>query len=181
MACPSLIALPRVCGSAGIVGGVNKLYAVSFADLAVPEGATTDEVYTMSVAGMVNEIGLDASKKFIEIGLLPASASLAETLTKEKSNGSSFMTQTFTMVLSDMNAENRAFVETVMNQPVAIIIKTKSKKYFVAGLNGDFELSAIEGGTGTAQGDLVGYTLTFTGTDSMLIPQVDPTIISDLI
>ncbi|SFW91351.1 hypothetical protein SAMN05661012_06768, partial [Chitinophaga sancti] len=43
--------------------------------------------------------------------------------------------------------------------------------------NGQMELSALEGGTGTAEADLIGHTLTFTGTDTKLIQQVDSSLI----
>lgn len=181
MACPSLIALPRACGAEGVVAGLEKVYMIAFNDLAIPVGQTTDEVYTESVNGMISAIGLDASKSFVEVGLLKSTAGLNEALTKDTKTGTSFLTQTFTLVLSDLTADNRIFIQGVMNQPVSILIKTRTGKYFASGLNGQLELSGLEGGTGTAEGDLIGYTLTFSGIDTKLIPQVDPTIVADLI
>lgn len=180
MACSSLIALPRACGT-GVVAGLEKLYMIAYNDLATADGATNENTYTTSTGGIVNDIGLDSGKKFVEIGLLKSTAGLAEALTKDTTKGTSFLTQTFTLVLGDLTVENKAWIESVMNQPVAILIKSRTGKFFVTGLNGQFELSALAGGTGTADADLIGYTLTFSGIDTKLIPQVDGTIIADLI
>lgn len=181
MACPSLIALPRACGTAGIMAGLEKVYMIAFNDLAVPQGQTTDEVYTESVNGMISAIGLDSSKSFAEVGLLKSTAGLNEKLTKDSKTGTAFLTQTFTLVLPDLTADNRIFVNSVMNQPVAVLIKTRTGRFYVAGLNGQLELADMDGGTGTAEGDLNGYNLTFNGIDTKLISQVDPTIVADLI
>ena len=179
MACSSLVALPRACGAEGVMAGLEKLYMIAFADLAPISGST--EVYDTSVGGMVNEIGLDSGKHYVEVGLLKSTAGLQEALTKNAQNGTAFFTQTFTLVLGGITAENRAFVQSVLNQPVAILIKSRTGKFFAAGLNGQFELSAAEGGTGTAESDLIGYTLTFSGISTALVPEVDPTIVEDLI
>ena len=178
MSCTSITALPRACGQ-GVVAGLEKVYMITFQDLAPATG--TLNTYTLSTGGIINEIGLDSGKKFVEIGLLKSTAGLNEALTKDNSKGTSFLTQTFKLVLGDMTNENKTWVESVMNQPVAVLIKTRTGKYFASGLNGLFELSALEGGTGTAEADMIGYTLTFTGVDTKLTSQVDSTIVSGLI
>lgn len=178
MACTSLVSLPRACGAEGVVAGLEKLYAIAYSDLAIVTGTTN---HTVSSSGIVNQIGLDSTKKFVEVGLLKSTAGLQEALTKNAQTGTAFLTQTLTLVIGNLTAENKTFAESVLNQPVAIMLKTRTGKYFVAGLNGQFELSGLEGGTGVAEGDLIGYTLTFTGISTSLIPQVDETIISTLI
>jgi hypothetical protein len=37
-------------------------------------------------------------------------------------------------------------------------------------LNGQFEISGIEGGTGVAEADLIGHTLTFNGISASVAP-----------
>lgn len=181
MACASIVALPRSCGAEGILGGIEACYMAAFVDLEVPEGSTNGEVYTVSVGGLVSAIGLVTDKSFVEIGLLKSSSGLAETLTKDATKGVAYFTQTFTLVLSGLTAENKTFVESVLNQPVAVVVKSRTGKYYVAGLNGSLELATSESGTGLAEGDGQLYNLTFTGIDNKLIMQVDPTIISTLL
>lgn len=179
MACTSIVAVPKACGSK-VQGGINKLYIIGFEDLAPVAGSPTGEVYAVT-SGLVSNIGLDASKKFVEIGLLKETAGLSEKWTIDPSKGSAFSTQTATLAVSDLTSENRTFITSLMNRPVAILFKARTGKYYVAGLNGEFELSDLEGGTGTAAGDLNGYNLTFSGIASDLITQVDPTLIATLI
>jgi len=181
MACTSLVALARECGASGIAGGLNNLYMIGFADTAVPESATDNNIYTLSAGGIVSAIGLATGKTFVEIGLLKSTAGLTETLTKDTTKGSAYFTQELVMVLSDLSTDNQTFVQSVLNQPVVIVLKTRTNKYYAAGLNGQLELSALTGGTGTAEGDLMGYNLTFSGIDTILIPQVDSTIIDTLL
>lgn len=181
MACTSIQALLRTCGQEGIIAGVEKLYAISYADLAPASGVAGTPIYTTTAGGVVSDIGLADGKTFVEIGILKSTVGLKETLTKNAQNGVSFLTQEVTLVLSDLTAENKAFAENVLNQPIAIMIKTRSEKYFVAGLNGQLELSALEGGTGTAPEDLIGYTLTFQGLSKNLIPMVDSALVPELL
>lgn len=181
MACTSLTALPRICGAEGLMGGLDKLFVISYNDLGVATGATNGAYYTFATNGMVNNIGLDSGKKFVEVGLLQRTSNLDEKLTKDITKGTAFLTQTLKFVLSDLTLENKTFLENVINQPVAVLVKTRSGKYYFAGGSGNFQLTDLEGGTGTSEGDLIGYTVTFSGVDSKLIAQVDDTIISTLI
>lgn len=176
MACSSLVALPRACGAEGQLGGLEKLYMVAYSDLS---GVTS--TYTVSSGGTISAIGLNASKKFVEIGLLKSTAGLNETLTKDATKGVAFFTSTLTVVLGGLNIENRKFVESTLNQPVAILIKSRTGKFFATGLNGLFELATAAGGTGVAEADLIGYTLTFTGLDTNLIRLVDDSLVASLI
>lgn len=179
MACDSIIALPRTCGADGIQGGLDKLYIIAFKDLEeVSTPASPGDVYTLSTGGIVNDIGVVGGKQFVEVGLLINSAGLNETMTKNLQNGTAFQTQTLTLPLAEITSANRTFVQSVMNQPVAFIVKSATGKHYAAGLNGKMELSGLEGGLGIAPGDNNGYTLTFTGIDKMLIPLVEDTVVS---
>jgi len=179
MACNSLTALPRVCAE-GVLAGVEKVYIIAFNDLA-PISSGTTEVYSGNTSGIIVQIGLDAGKKFVEVGLLKSTSGLNEAMTKDNTKGTSFFTQTFTIVLSDLTTENSEFIKNVSNQPVAIIYKSRTGKYFAAGLNGQFEISGVEGGTGVAEADLIGHTLTFNGISKTVAPIVLDTIVPGLI
>lgn len=174
MACNSLTALPRVCAD-GVLAGLEKVYVVAFKDF------TGTTIYSAATNGTVNAVYLTSGKKFVEVGLLKSTAGLSEKLTKDYTKGTSFYTQSFTLVLGDLNTENRTFIQDVTNQPVAVIYKTRTGKYFVIGLNGQFELKEVAGGTGTAEADLIGHTLTFEGISATIAPLLDTTILSSLI
>ena len=181
MSCSSLLALARECGADGNVGGLEKVYMIAFNDLKPVAGSLTNEVYTISTGGLVSEIGVVTAKEFVEVGLLRSTAGLNSEMTKEASTATRYFTDTFTLVIGGMGTDQATFVNSVLDQPVVVITKSRTGKFFTAGLNGQLELSALTGGTGTAEGDLQGYTLTFTGISTKLPLQVDPTIIAGLL
>jgi hypothetical protein len=182
MACTSLSALPLTCGSEGTMGGISpELYVIAYNDLVMPEGGTVGQVYTRATNQMINAIGLAASKTFVKVGVLKNTAGLNESFVGDQTKALYYFNQTFTLVLGGLTIENRAFLKSVMNQPIAFIIKARSGNFYAAGLNGLFQLSAAEGGTGVAEADLNGYTLTFTGIDTAPLSLVDPLIIPDIV
>lgn len=181
MACTSLIALPRACGAEGIIAGLEKLYVIAYSDLAPATGVAGTPIYTTTTGGVISDIGLASGKVYVQVGLLKSTAGVKENMTKDSSKGIAFFTQEFSLTLADLTVENKTFIESVLNQPISILIKSRTGKYFVAGLNGLFELSALEGGTGTAESDLIGYTLTFQGLETKLIPMVDAALIPTLL
>lgn len=180
MACASIAQLLRACGAEGTPGGLSKAYIVGFSDLVPLSGSVTGEVYTIT-AGMYSEIGLASGKHFVEVGLLKDTAGINSEWTIAPEKGNSYSTQTFTLNLAGLTGENKTFVDSVMNRPVAVLVKTKSNTFYAVGLNGLLELTGRSESTGTANDDMVGYTLTFTGTDNKGIIQVDPTLVPELI
>lgn len=181
MACTSLVALPRACGVDGVMAGVQELYVISYNDLAPASGVAGTPIFTTTTGGVISDIGTASGKFYVKVGLLKSTSGLKETLTKNLQNGVAFFTQEFSLVLSDLTTENSVFIQSVLNQPISILLKTRTGKYFVAGLNGQFELATLEGGTGTAEADLTGHTLTFHGLETKLIPMVDPALIPTII
>jgi hypothetical protein len=178
MACTSLTALPRTCGTEGTMGGLlTKAYFISYADIDTSAGTG----YTTATSGIVSGITLDTSKKFVEVGLLKNTAGVTDKLTKDVTKGIAYFTQDFTLVLSGLSTANRDFLMSVINQPVAIILQARSGNYYVIGLNGLLELSSADGGTGVSEGDLNGYTLQFAGLDTEPIKLLDGSIVSTLI
>lgn len=178
MACTSLVSLQRACGAEGGMGGSEKLYMIAYNDLAVVTGTT---VYTTSGSGVVNDIGLASGKTFVEIEGLPKTTGFNFEHVKNTATNSDYFNNTLPIVLGDLSAENSAFVDSIRNQPVVALIKTRTKKWFAIGLNGQFEESATTGGSGVGLDDLNGYNVTFSGADTLKPLQVDETIIAGLI
>jgi hypothetical protein len=179
MACVSITSLPRGCGSDSVMGGTDKLYMIAFADLAAVSGST--EVFSTGSNGVVDEIGLASAKTFVEVGLLKSTTGFSVEGTFNAQTGSNYVTNSFSVTLNDISATNTAWIESVRYQPVAAMLKSRTGKYFVVGLNGQMEISALTGGNGVVEDDLNGYVLTFSGVDGKLPRLVDPTIVVDLI
>lgn len=173
MACNTLSALPRACG--GVVAGLEKVYVLATKDLS---GTTS---YSATTGGTVTSISLASGKKFVEIGLLKSTSGLNQKLNKDNTKGTSYWTHSFTLTLSDLTSANYVFLSDVVNQPVAVIVKARTGSYYVAGLNGQMEVTTAEGGTGTVESDSIGTQLTFEGVATTQFYLVDSTIITSLI
>ena len=173
MACQSLTSLPLVCGSEGLQAGIQRLYMIAYNDLATVASSTLN--YALATNGVVNQIGLDGSKTFVEIGTLKNVNGL-DSAGVFNENGTQYETITFTTQLTDITPEHEAFVDSVKGQEVAVIVQSKSSKYFVAGIHNGLKMSALTKSVGKADSDLIGYTMTFTGNDTLGIKLVEPAI-----
>lgn len=179
MACNSIIAINRVCGTS-LIPGSEKLWMISHKDLYAISG---DDVYTVGATGSntwVTNIGVTASKDFVNIGYLRDTASFTGEGTVDPARGVAFSTNTLTFKLGDLSLDNQTFLETVLTQPVAAILKLRTGKYYVLGLNGLFQLSAFSVVSGAAAADEVSYTLTFNEIDSIIPRQIDPALIPNI-
>jgi hypothetical protein len=162
MACLSLVSLPLACGQEGIIAGVAKLYMVAYKDMKPVVGSPFP--YVLATGGIVNDISLQTSKTFVEIGTLKNTVDLRNSMVINE-NGTNYDSIELTMELLDITSDNQTFVNSVRGQEVAVIVQNKSGKYFAVGFNGSLKLSAMAGGLGKADADQIGYTLTFTGND----------------
>jgi hypothetical protein len=180
-ACVSVAALARACGTDGVAAGIEQLYIIAFKDLAPISGDAGTPIYATASNGMVSNIGLADTKSYVKIDLLKSTSGFKDPMTKNNQNGTLFYTPEMNLVLSDLTIENRNFILSVQNQPVSMLYLNRTGKYFVVGLNGQFELSALEGGTGTAEADLIGSTLTFSGIDTVPMRQVELALVPTLL
>lgn len=176
MACSSLTAITRVCGTS-VVPGSEKLWMVAFKDLYPISGTNVYEV----TGSLVSDIGLTGSVKFVEIGYLRDSAGFDSEGTIDPTKGVAFSTNTLTFKLGDLSIDNQSFLETVMLQPVAAIIKLRTGRYYVQGLGGQLQLSAFQATSGKSSSDEISYTLTFNEIDGIVPRQLDPTALPSLI
>ena len=74
-----------------------------------------------------------------------------------------------------MSEASKQFIESLWNQPVAIMVLLKSGTFIIAGLDGWLELDDVGEEVGTKQGDANGYTLKLTGVSQYLTSTIDPT------
>lgn len=177
MACTSIANLALTCERKGVIAGVSKVYGLSFKDVYDNPVFNDGLVYTMSPGGYVDGIYMVDGKVFREIGALRNTISVEEILTKTPEIGGGFITQTLRLSISGMSAETTTWLNNIIQQYVIIIIETRTGYFFALGLNGYLELTGLQGGTGTTEGDLIGYNLTFTATSLVSILPVDPTLI----
>jgi len=181
MACNSITAISRVCGTS-LIPGSEKLWMIAHKDLYAISGT---DVYTVGATGSntwVTAIGITASVgTYKNIGYLRDTASFTGEGTLDPARGVAFSTNTLTFKLGDLSLENQTFLETVLTQPVSAILKLRTGKYYVLGLGGLFQLSAFTVTSGAGPADEVSYTLTFNEIDGIVPRQVNPSLISTIV
>ncbi|QEC78771.1 hypothetical protein [Mucilaginibacter ginsenosidivorax] len=177
--CASVQAYTKQCGR-GISGGVGKMWIVSYNDLGVISGST--EAYAFaSGSTVISNIALASGKTFSSVGLLKESVTFKGSAKRDSATGS-FENQTETTIsISNISETAKAYVDSLMQAPVAILMKLRSGVYVVTGLNGLTELTDTEESSGTKNGDMNGYILKFTGVQDSLTSTVDPTLIASIV
>lgn len=161
MACESILTVSLVC-SDSLMAGVSKVYLIAAKDLSASSGST----YTLATNGMINNIGVASGKTFVEIGVLKNTAGGNETGVFNE-NATRYKTVEVPLQITDITADSEKFIDSVFTQDVAGILKSASGKYFAFGLQGGIKLSAYTKSLGVASSDLIGYTLTFSGNDTL--------------
>jgi hypothetical protein len=178
--CGSVAAYTKQCGR-GIGGGVEKMWIISYNDLATVSSGSTDTYAFASGSTIVSNIALASGKTFSSVGLLKESVSFKGSAKRDSSTGA-FENQTeTTLTISNISEVAKTFVDSLFQAPVAILIKLRSKNYIVTGLNGFTELTDAEESTGTKNGDANGYILKLTGVSEGLTSTVDPTLIASIV
>lgn len=178
MACSSIVALLRACGT-GVIAGTEAFWMVAYNDLSA--NTITQQVYSADTSGTTQAIYLAATKKFVEVDILKSTAGSKEVFTIDPTKGLNFVTATFTLVLSDLTPANLAFIQSIRNQPVVLLYRTRTEVYFVQGLTGNMFAKTIEGGSGVAEADFIGWNITFENLSLNPAPIVNTAIISGLI
>jgi len=139
-------------------GGISSIYILS--------GSITN-VSTVS-EGLIN--GITGSGAFYEFELFRQTSDFTETITSTPENGTVFYEQAVNAVFFKLQSSTRNQVKVLAQNPnLKIIVETNNGtvdgvgRYWLLGEDRGMQLLSGTGATGTAFGDLNGYTLTFTG------------------
>ena len=109
---------------------------------------------------------------------LKGANSFEQTNENSRDNGTSFWTQTGTIVLKKQDLATRKELKLLSYGRPQIIVQDYNGNYFLAGIENGCECAANTA-TGATMGDLNGYNITFTGTEKQPAYFVDSTIIGD--
>jgi len=101
-----------------------------------------------------------------------------QTNENSRENGTSFWTQTGTVVLKKQDKTTTAQMKLLSYGRPQIIVQDYNGNYYLAGIENGCEV-AVNTATGTGMGDLNGYNLAITGTEKSPANFIDPTIIGD--
>lgn len=174
-ACKTLTAYARQCGKNTKTGVNPDVYLIAFDDLVALEGTT--EKYTETVAGLIDEIGVDVIK-FVKYGTVLNQGSIKETVTINDNGTYDIVKETAFSLNNLASTDGRRATEDLIGLPVVALQKLNSGAWIALGLNGQFQL---KGSDGTVDASSNGRVVTLSGSDSVLVQAVSPAIIPDLI
>jgi hypothetical protein len=139
-------------------GGIKNLYILS---------GSIDTVNTAS-EGLIN--GITGSGELFKFELFRQTSDFAEAISATPENGTVFYEQTVNATFFKLQSATRNQVRVLAKNPnLKVIVETNNGsvdgvgRYWYLGEENGMQLLSGTGATGTAFGDLNGYTLAFTG------------------
>ena len=151
------------------LGGIKAVWFIAF-----------DNVTAVTEAsGIVSAITKAAGKVFYKYQLVKNTGSLTENITASES-GTVFYAPELTIILNKLQANTRNEILLLAQNNLMAVVQDSNSKYWLLGKINGLDLTAGNAATGTAQGDRSGYTLTFTGGEPALAPEVNSSIIAGL-
>jgi hypothetical protein len=88
--------------------------------------------------------------------------SFEETINFNRDNGTVFYTQTVNVMLQKLSAAKRSELQNVAQARVIVFVEDTNGNWWAVGYEYGADLSTATAATGTALGDMNGYTLAFT-------------------
>jgi len=150
-------------------GGVKNVYIGAFSD------ATS---FTYDVDDVIDTV--TSTETFYTFKFRPQTSSYNEELTKSLENGTTFWTQTLTMIFAKIDAAKRNNMLLLAGTSMHVIVETQNGDYWWLGLANGADVSANTSGAGQSYGDLNGYNLTITGLEPVLAHELSSTAFASL-
>ena len=150
------------------VGGLKAVYFVNY-DAAIYADATI-------TSGEIT--GFDSAITLYKYDLKGANNSFDETNENSRDNGTSFWTQTGTLVLKKQDLATQSELKLLAYGRPLVVVEDYNGNFRMAGFENGCEV-VVNTASGAAMGDLNGYNITFTGTEKEPASFIDPTIIGD--
>jgi len=136
------------------VGGVKSVRLGSLEDY--------EAMAATVAAGAITGFG-SAALELFKYDPLNATSSLTEPINGSSQNGTVYYTPEVVIVLSKLDVTKRNEIKVLAQQRLVAIVEGNDGSYWVAGYDNGLELNAGTSATGTAFGDLSGYSVTLSG------------------
>jgi hypothetical protein len=131
-------------------------------------------------SGLVSAITKSAGKVFYKYQLVRNTASFTENIAGSIENGTVVYNQELVVVINKMNVSMRNEILLLAQNNLMAVVEDQNGRYWLAGRYNGLDLLTGSSSTGTAQSDRNGYTLTFSGGEKELAPEVSSSIIAGL-
>ena len=152
------------------LGGVTEVYFIEAANVT----ATTE------ASGVITTLTKAAGKRFYKYEQVKDTSMMNQTITTNVQNGTVFYAQELSIILNKLQANTRNEILLLAKNNLLAVVQDGNDKYWLLGKVNGADLTGGNGATGTAFGDRNGYTLTFTGNEPALAPEVSSSIIAGL-
>jgi hypothetical protein len=152
------------------VGGLKEVYIIEVGNITTLTEAS----------GTVSVITKAAGKRFWKYSLIRETSNAEETITGSEQNGTIFYAQKVDVIVNKRQVSVRNEILLLAKNHVAIVAVDNIGNAWLYGRVNGLMLNAGSSPTGTAWGDRNGYTLTFSGNETELAPQVSSSIIASL-
>ena len=146
------------------IGGVKSVRLASLEDY-------TAMVATTSAGAITG--WTTAALDFFKYDQLKETSSLTESINGSSQNGTVYFTPEVTLVLSKLDVTKRNEIKVLAQQRLVAIVEGNDSTYWVVGYANGLELNAGTSATGTAFGDLSGYSLTLSGMEAEPMLSID--------
>lgn len=157
-------------------GGIKNLYILS------------GSVSTINNAseGLIN--GITGSGVFYKFELFRQTSDFTENITSTPENGTIFYEQSVNAIFFKLQSSTRNQMRVLAKNPnLKVIVETNNGsvdgvgKFFYLGQENGLQLTGGSGATGTAFGDLNGYTLNFVGQEPEPASEVSGSVLADVL
>lgn len=156
---PCDIASGRTLACKDSVGGIKNVYIIPYANV--------EQNNVTYLAGTDTISALAAAPPTAYKYELKGASSLEQTITSSRDNGTTFFEQTLNLTLQKVDAATNVELKYLAWSRPVVVIEDYNENLMVAGLENGME---VTGGTivsGTAMGDLYGYTITMVGQERL--------------
>lgn len=150
------------------IGGVKAVWFIAHANVTAVTQAS----------GVVTAI-TDTSSWY-KYNLVKNTASLTENITGSVENGSVLYAPELNIIINKLQANTRNEILLLAQNTLMAIVQDQNNKYWLLGVQNGIDLTTGSAATGVAGGDRNGYSLTFTGTEPALAPEVQASVVAGL-
>ena len=150
------------------VGGLKAVYFINYDGAIYPDATVVSDEIT----------GFGTLLNLYKFDLKGTNNSFDETNENSRENGTSFWTQTGTLVLKKQDLATQSELKALAYGRPLIVVEDYNGNFRMAGFENGCEV-VVNTASGAAMGDLNGYNITFTGTEKEPASFIDSTIIGD--
>ena len=167
MACALTTGFTLDCRDA--VGGLKEVYIIELGNATFTE-----------LSGVITAVTNASTKKWYKYSLIRETSNAEETITGNEQNGTIFYAQKVDIIINKRQVSVRNEILLLAKNHVNVVAVDNIGNAWLFGRVNGVMLNAGTAPTGTAWGDRNGYTLTFSGNEVELAPQVSSGLITNL-